>query len=102
MTKQIKLFNRSYGLTDGHDGYCHTWYICSDSVQKYFTLPKGYNQVFFTAYTQPNVDRVKIELKGTTIHINGKLHSNWQTQTQDALIKLLKKHGTFYVGCEYE
>jgi len=48
------------------------------------------------------VNRVKVELIKEAIHIDGNLHYYWQTETQDALRKLLKKHGTFYVGYEYE
>ena len=106
MIKQLKLFKRCGGWSDRFT-ICHVWYLCDRQVQRYFTLPKDCSQAFFTAYTKPGVDRVKVELieeDYDVIIFDGRPQPawDWQVTTQQALKNLLTKHGTFYVGCEYE
>ncbi len=103
MIKQITVYEQDYGFTEGKTGNVPTWYFCRQQLRRRFALPQKRKVVVtFTAYEEPGKGRVKVELNGTEIALDGKCHYDWQTETEDAILRLLQKHGTFYVGCEYE
>ncbi len=112
MIKQITLYDHNYGLSDTKNGsQSRIWYFCMSAVRKYFDLPRGNGRVTFTAYKRAGGNRVKFELTEVRdtlnreylrISIDGQPRHDFQRPTKTEIIKLLQKHGTFYVGCEYE
>jgi len=81
------------------------WMICIESILEYFDIPNNARNIRFTAYDRPGQDRVKFES-------TGEYQSGWAliegrritfySKASSVILKLLKKHGKFYVGCIYE
>lgn len=105
MIKQVRFRVYDYWLQHGNkDLGCNKWDLCSNPVYEIFDIPRDAKIVWLTAHKRPGVNRVEVKLitvdESDCIAVEG-IRRCWFMNTKYSIIRLLKKHGTFYVSAEY-
>ena len=103
MIKQVCYRNNDVNLIQGHQELGdNKWDLCAEPVFGIFDIPRGARTIWLTAHKKPSVNRVKVRLYGHNGILVDDEWQFWFWETEKSILRLLKKHGTFYVSAEYE